>query len=114
MSASEEIRVLAADLSRAGPRAEAQARQIVPRFGAALTNLMQAKAPVDTGFLRASIHGVVGNGGLSYTASASAEYAVFLEYGTSRMPPQAFINPSADEIEEPFSAAIERIGGEML
>lgn len=40
---------------------------------------------------------------------ASAKYAPYLEFGTSRMPARPFMGPAADKHEAAFAAAMEQI-----
>lgn len=72
-------------------------------------------APVDTGNLRSSIK----TSDLRSTSasspeaeiSASAEYAVYVELGTSRMAPQPFMGPAATAHEPSFLQAMGQIAG---
>lgn len=63
----------------------------------------QSNAPVDTGFLRDSIH-VAEESDTSVSVVADAEYAAYVEYGTSRMAAQPFFEPAVEnaraEIEQ--------------
>ena len=49
-------------------------------------------APVDSGELKSSIFMEGSNG--EYSMGATADYAIFVEFGTSNMPAQPFIYPS--------------------
>lgn len=70
-------------------------------------------APVDTGFLRASIHGHSESTAVhaSGEVTASAEYAVYVENGTSRMSPQPFMRPAQEAVTPGWLAAIAQLGG---
>lgn len=73
--------------------------------------------PVDTGFLRSSIQSAHGPDNSAIVAVA-AEYAAYVEYGTSRMHAQPYLRPAVDEhiseIEQAVGETLERelsVGG---
>lgn len=53
------------------------------------------RAPVDTGFLRASGSSNKTTGGAEVVFTAN--YAYYQEFGTSKMPAQPFVRPTIDE-----------------
>ena len=63
----------------------------------------KAFAPVKTGRLRDSINGIVYGNMLE--VHVEAEYAAYVEYGTSRMMPRPFLRP-AFEINRPDLIAV--------
>ncbi len=92
------------------------------------------RAPVDTGFLRASIYTVT-KGGSGFKVSPSgatgaaqrtlfspvsltdsheaivavgAQYGIYLEYGTRRSPAQPFMTPAVMKVKPKFEADIAR------
>lgn len=66
-------------------------------------------APVDTGGLRSSITGSSNaKAGFVGTVKATAEYAAFVEFGTSKMPAQPFLFPAAEAERPYFESAIRR------
>lgn len=70
------------------------------------------RAAVDTGFMRNSITSdfVGSNADVAVgTTGPDADYAPFVEHGTSRQAPQPFMGPAADEVEPTFYAALEDI-----
>ena len=72
--------------------------------------------PVDTGFLKNSIHAVIRtNSWRVYAAEVIAEafYANFVESGTSRMSPQPFMGPALDRVMPGFVAAMESIANPL-
>jgi HK97 gp10 family phage protein len=76
-------------------------------------NQARALAPVDTGNLRASIHGSTQIGATSVVGevTASAHYAIYVEQGTSRMAPQPFMRPAQEATTPAWLQAIAQAGG---
>ena len=58
-------------------------------------------APVDAGYLRSSIHANF-SGELAGTVSANADYAIHVEFGTSRMRAQPFLTPAYQQNKQEF------------
>ncbi|GAK32001.1 prophage protein [Weissella oryzae SG25] len=56
-------------------------------------------APVDTGYLKQHIK-AENNGLLSAKIISSANYSIYLEKGTRRMPPQPFMQPAVSSQED--------------
>lgn len=71
----------------------------------------QAKmlAPVDTGHLRQSINTELSNGGMTGEVSTNVEYALFVEYGTSRQAAQPFMYPAFVMYSKNFESEIRKI-----
>ncbi len=69
----------------------------------------KTEVPVDTGFLRSSIQTARGPDD-TVVVSAEAEYAAYVEYGTSRMAARPYMRPAAEEhmpeIEQAIAAAM--------
>lgn len=112
--AGEELRALSASLKSAGATITHRASLVVRRSAIALASHARANAAVDTGFMQSSIDTAFDSGGLAAIISPTAEYSVYVEYGTSRMPPQPFMSPALDAIEPSFISAMESLGGEVL
>lgn len=75
--------------------------QAVTVAGIDTQNRGRVRAPVDTGFLRASItvDPVTFNGtDVSIEVGPEANYGAFVEYGTSRAGAQPFMEPAVDEV----------------
>ena len=70
--------------------------------------------PVDTGFLRSSIGVDLDMAAASAVIGPTAEYGAFVEFGTSRMAPAAYMGPALDRVSPSFAAAIEQLGGDVL
>lgn len=67
-----------------------------------------ANAPVDTGALRDSIVRVEeGEGQISI--EVGAEYAAYVEHGTSRMAPQPFLQPAIDAAESQMGDLLKAV-----
>ena len=76
----------------------------------------KAHVPVDTGFLKNSIHTeVLTQTWRVYGAEviADAEYAYWVEHGTSRMAPQPYMGPAYDAVAPGFIAALEAIANPL-
>jgi HK97 gp10 family phage protein len=56
----------------------------------------RAIVPVRTGALRASITKM--GGGMRWVATATAGYAIFVEFGTRKMAAQPFLRPAAEAV----------------
>ena len=63
-------------------RTEADVRKVVKANGAGLQQMAMRKAAVDTGFMKRSIGLEITDGGLAATITPTAEYSVYVEYGT--------------------------------
>ena len=99
---AEDLRENADTLAR-------RASQVVRK--AALDTMADAKtlAPVDTGNLRNSITTDARQGDLVAVVEATADYAAYIEWGTSKMQPQPFMRPSQDRNTEPFMQALAQL-----
>lgn len=103
--------LLAADRTAA-----AQAGRLVRETAADVTATAKQLAPVRTGNLRRSITHQVNNvpGGIEAVVGTSVEYAHFLERGTSRMAPRAFLGPALDRHGHQLADGLARLGGSIL
>lgn len=112
-----EVFRLAADLSKAGPIATLRAADAIAKTALDIERDAKMLAPVDTGYLRNSISVDVGGtawGRLHAEIGPTAEYGVYVEYGTSRMAPQPYLGPAADRNGPLLEAAFAQIGGSIL
>lgn len=71
---------------------------------------LQAKiaAPVDTGFLQTSIE-TQKIDELTALVSVGAEYGIYVEMGTTRMPAQPYFLPAFEQVVRSLGGEIERV-----
>lgn len=110
-----EFRKLSADFKELGVTASKAAGLAVRKTAKDIEGTAKNLSPVDTGNLRSSIktsdlRHTTGNSPAA-DVTASAEYATYVEFGTSRMAPQPFMGPAADKHEPGFIQAMEQIAG---
>lgn len=89
-------------LALASQIVEQEAETFQQTWGEELADEMQMMAPVLTGTLRDSIDQVEPGG-----IAIGAPYWRFVEYGTSRMPPQPFVGPAARRVLAPAAKDAE-------
>ena len=89
-----------------------RAAQAVRLVGSKIERDAKIAAPVDTGYLRSSISTTVtGNANTSQAVvSAGANYASYVEFGTSRMSPQPYMIPAFQRNKQPFIQALQQLG----
>lgn len=117
MTAGAEIRGMA-DRFRDAP---AQAVELVRAATTKAVIDTQAearrRAPVDTGYLRSSITvGLEQMGGnvVVGEVTAGANYAAYVENGTTRQSPQPFMRPALEANAKPWGQAMRSIGLEAI
>ncbi len=110
---TSELNTLAANLTKKGILVGSKVAQVVRRSALQLEATAKGFCPVDTGFLRGSIGTNITGGALSTEISAvvgpTANYAPYVEFGTSRMAPAAFMGPAFDRVAPDFVAAVEAV-----
>jgi len=114
MARIASLELLAAEFALAGPRAVARAKIVLKKTAQDIKANAKAIAPVDLGTLRESI----GTSDLRLLSAANmfveigptVDYGGYVEYGTSRMAPQAYMGPSLDRYAGPFEQAMEQVG----
>lgn len=110
----EDLNTIAVELDRAGGSVGAKGAAVVRSHALRIEAIGKLNAPVDTGHLRNSIgtdfSGDGRHGGLEAAIGPSASYAPFVEFGTSRMAPAAFMGPALDRVGPDFMAAVEQLG----
>lgn len=115
----EDLNRLSADLRNAADRVGPRAQQVLRKTALDIEADAKAFAPVDTGNLRNSIgHSdlrTVGQSGvLEAEIGPTASYGAYVELGTSRMAPHAYMGPALDRRAPGFVAAMEALGGDVL
>lgn len=110
---ASELNRLAADLGGAGARVGAGAAAVVRASTFRVEGESKAFAPVDTGNLRNGIGSDFYGDGRSDTMAGevgpTAAYGPFVENGTSRMAPRAFMGPAFDRALPDFISALEQV-----
>lgn len=106
-----EVAKLAADLGQvASGSVGAGAALVVRKTAANVERDAKILAPVDTGNLRNSISTDVTGDGRHRSVSAeigpTADYGIYLERGTSHMPPHPFMGPAFDRHADGFTKAM--------
>jgi HK97 gp10 family phage protein len=111
---ASELNTLVVDLGNAGQRAGERASQVVRKSAMEVVAEAKAFAPVDTGFLKGSIGADIDPDGLGAVVGPTAEYGKWVEWGTSRRAPAAYLGPAFDRAQPDFIAALEQIAGDAL
>lgn len=110
---ASELNRLAADLSGAGARVGAAVSVVVRASARRLEAEAKQFAPVDTGNLRSSIGTDLVGDGRSDTMAAevgpTASYGAFVEFGTSRQAPAAYMGPAFDRAVPSFTDALAQV-----
>lgn len=107
---------LTADLNRAGPLALRKISQLVKKTIFDTQRDAQAFCPVETGNLRNSFVTEFISTGSSFTGltGPTAEYGEYVELGTSRQAPAAYVGPAVDRNTPPFVSALTALAGDLL
>lgn len=111
---TDDIGQLVATFERKEAGIDRQTALVVNKTAHDAERIAKTLVPVDTGFLKNSIHVEEGavHSGHTYAADliAGANYAAFVENGTSRMAPQPFMAPAQRQVTPGFLAALAAIG----
>ena len=110
----DQMNTVAAQLHRKNRRVGAQGAAVVRVSAFKVEAWAKAFAPVDTGHLKSTIGPprFSGNGrfgAMEAAISATARYAVYVEWGTRNMAPRAFLGPALDRVSGEFVAAVAAI-----
>jgi HK97 gp10 family phage protein len=113
-----DLNLLAFDLSRAGEEVVRRGDQVMRKGAADVERVAKQLVPVDTSATQNSIGSDPvrdsGGGEFGYVIGPTTSYAPFLEMGTSRMAPRAFMGPAADLVGPEVSAALGQLGAEVM
>jgi|SRR6185295_18409051 len=112
-----EINRLTFDLTAAAASAAPKAGVAIRKTASDIEGTAKTLAPVDTGNLRNSIG--ISYGGdqilvLQAEIGPTADYGAFVEFGTSRMAPQAYMGPALDRHSHELDTALASLGGHIL
>lgn len=110
------INALARDLTAAGPKAFVPAARVTEKAARDIERDAKAFAPVDTGNLRSSISTDVTVTGRSVLAEIgpTASYGEYVELGTSRMAPHAYLGPAFDRYAGSWADALDEVARAAL
>lgn len=111
-----ELDKLIADLNAVPRNLERLVRVAMQKTAADIKADAQAFAPVDTGNLRASISYETHITADAVTAEIgpTAEYGIYVEYGTEHMAPQAYLGPAFDRRSPALDQALGQIVDGLL
>jgi HK97 gp10 family phage protein len=109
---TNDLGQLIATLTNKAEGMDTRTAMVVRKAAFDVERFAKQNAPVDTGFMRSSIvtH-ITTNNWRVYAAEviAEAEYAWWVEHGTTRMAPQPFMQPALDRVEPGFVAALQQL-----
>ena len=109
---ASELHQLAADLGTVSREAAGRVRAATVKAALDIERDAKNYAPVDTGNLRASIgHSDLrmAYNEIDVEIGPTASYGRYVEEGTSRMAPQAYMTPALDRNAPSWVAALEQI-----
>lgn len=107
---ASEVERLAFDLTEQSIGATKRASIVVRKTAADIVATAQQIVPVDTSATKQSIGADIEQGGLVAEIGPTTHYAPYLEHGTSRMAPHAFMGPALDRHTPDFVEAMEQVG----
>lgn len=110
----EELYAVEAELRRASRRIGARGARVLRASAHQVERLAKLWVPVDTGHLRSTIGPPEFSGDGRYGAaeaaiSATARYAVYVEYGTRHMRPRPYMGAALDRVAPVFYAAVAAV-----
>ena len=85
-----------------------RAAQLVKQTAFEIEAQAKLLAPVKTGFLRNSIQTEM-TGEMEATIGPAAEYAIFIELGTSRRAARPFLSPAIEGVRAKFEAGLKNL-----
>lgn len=113
-----QVNALAVSLGDAAKTVDRRASAVVRKTAFDVEATSKQFAPVDTGALRNSIGTDVYDnrllGAVEAEIGPTVEYGAYVEFGTSRQAPAAYMGPALDRHTPAFVQALEQLGGEVL
>lgn len=109
-----QVNAFAADLGKIGTKAQVLASAAIRKTAHDIEAEAKVFAPVDTGNLKNSISTSVSLGGLSAEIGPTAEYGIYVELGTSRMAPAAYMGPAFDRKAPDLETALSHIADGLV
>lgn len=109
-----ELNEIAFELHKAPAKVVAKIAAATRKTAAEIEGTAKMLCPVDTGFLRSSIGSDVALSGLSAEIGPTASYGAFVELGTSRMAPEAFMGPAFDRHSGEYARAVDEATRDLL
>lgn len=116
---TSQLNRLGVDLGQAAAKVGDRVRTVLRKSALDVEANAKAFAPVDTGTLRSSIghsdlRAMSQAGALEVEIGPTVSYGHYVEFGTSRMGPAAYMGPALDRVAPSFVAAIEAVAVEIL
>jgi len=105
---SARVRVTSSNYGKVKRRMRGRAAQFVAKAALDIEAHAKALAPVDTGLLRNSIQAIQVSQ-LHWRVVVSAEYGVYVEFGTRHMAAQPFLLPAVNAVRPSFLAAMRTV-----
>lgn len=99
--------ILRSDLTKIAGQAGEAARRALLQTGADIVDMTKQLAPVDTGRLKQS-YGAVPVSSQEVHVGTAVEYAIYQEYGTSRMSAQPHLTPAFLQATPTFEARLKQ------
>lgn len=115
---NSQVRALSSRLQTVGGRIGAPTAMVLRRTAYAIEGDAKVFAPVDTGNLRNSISTEIAGdgrfGAMTAEIGPTAEYGIYQEFGTSRMPAHPFMGPAFDRHTPGYTAALANIAAKEV
>lgn len=113
-----EVLALGSRIDNGTKRVGAQVSAAVRKTAFAIEGSAKALAAVDTGTMRSSISTTISGSGSAGSMTAeigpTVDYAIYVEYGTSRMGAQPFMGPAGDQHVAGYTEALASIAEQVL
>lgn len=115
---ASEVHGFGADLTKMAGATGARVAAVIKKTAFDIERDAKDLAPVDTGVLKGSITSTITGDGrfgkIEAEVGPTAEYGIYQELGTSRMPAQAFLGPAFDRRIPGMLTALAAVGGEII